>query len=133
MKNNEVPLPSNQKFGYFFTLVFFVLGSYFFFKESLTISYILIFLSLVTVATTFFSPDTLSFFNRMWFRFGMLLNFIISPVVLGIIFFLMITPISIVTNIFGRDELKIKKKASSSFWVYPEVKDLAQKSFKDQF
>ena len=133
MKNNEIPLPSNQKFGYFFTFVFLAVGSYFYVMESLTISYIFIPLAVITLVLTLFIPEALLIFNRMWFRLGMLLNFIVSPIVLGVIFFLMITPISIVTSVFGRDELKIKKKASNSFWVYSNTKSIAEKSFKDQF
>ena len=133
IKLNEALLPSNQKFGYFFTFVFFVVSLYFIFYKSWNIAYIFGALSIVTLSATVLFPRSLSFFNKMWFRLGMVLNFIVSPIVLGIIFFLMISPISIVTNVFGRDELRIKKRGSKSFWIYTDGKSIADKSFRDQF
>jgi hypothetical protein len=57
----------------------------------------------------FFTPQILSPLNQHWFSFGLMLGNIISPIVLGIIFFLLITPIALVTQFFGRDELNMKK------------------------
>jgi hypothetical protein len=55
----------------------------------------------------------------------------VSPIVLGIIFFLLITPVAIITRLFGRDELLIKKREVPSYWIEKEAID--PDSFKDQF
>ena len=64
--------------------------------------------------------------------FGQILGLVISPIVMGSIFFGLITPISIVTRIFGRDELKLEKSGQSSYWIMRESKSNLS-SFKKQF
>ena len=64
--------------------------------------------------------------------FGLYLGIIISPVILGLIYFILITPIAIATRLFGRDELNLKKKKKESYWTDTENK-LHPKTFKNQF
>jgi len=71
--------------------------------------------------------------NRIWYEFGMLLGKVVSPIVLGMIFFLLITPISVMTRMCGRDELKIKKKSLQSYWVDRLPPGPLPESFKNQF
>ena len=137
MQTNTPLLPSNKKFGFFFTFVFSLIGFYFYYKYNFLILYIFISLSFMTLFFTIFYPSKLLIFNKLWFRIGLLLSSVVSPVVLGIIFFLMITPIAIICNMIGRDELrlKIKNKDSdmNSFWIKRNKINLNSISFKDQF
>ena len=91
----------------------------------------------MTLFFTIFYPSKLLIFNKLWFRIGLLLSSVVSPIVLGIIFFLMITPIAIICSMIGRDELrlKIKNKNSNmnSFWIKRNKINLNSISFKDQF
>jgi hypothetical protein len=70
-------------------------------------------LSLLTVA----APDVLTPANRAWMRFGALLGRIVSPLVLGLMFFLTITPVAVITRAFGRDPLRLKRRAVQSYWL----------------
>lgn len=63
-------------------------------------------------------PKLLSPLNRVWLRFGLLLHRIISPLVLGILFFAVITPVAVVTRLFGRDVLRRRlEPAAASYWL----------------
>ena len=76
-------------------------------------------------------PNILESLNYFWFRIGMFLGAIISPVIIGGIFFILITPIAILTRIFGRDVLLIAHKNASTHWV--ERSSVEESSFKNQF
>ena len=110
-------LPTNRKFGWFFVFVFGVLVIYSYFKAWSTVAWIALTFNIFFVVLTLFAPQSLAPLNRIWFEFGILLGRIFSPIVLGIIFFLLITPTSLVTRLFGRDELKIKKRNVESYWI----------------
>ena len=78
------------------------------------------------------NSSLLSPFNLLWFKFGLLLGKIVNPLIMGIFFFILITPISLITKLFGRDELRIKRKSVTTYWIN---KDTAQEStsFKNQY
>lgn len=78
-------------------------------------------------------PAWLAPVNRAWFLLGILLGRIISPIVMGIVFFLLITPVAVVTRSFGRDELRLKRRQVSSYWLDRVTDRLPAESFKDQF
>ena len=89
--------------------------------------------SALFVLVAFWAPQILSPLNRLWFSLGLLLGKIVSPIVLGLIFFLLITPVSLVTRLFGRDELKIKKRTVESYWVDRSPPGPPSESFKNQY
>jgi len=119
-------LPSNKKFGIFFSLIFLILylylSNYFF----LTTSVIFLFLS-------FFYSSFLQPLNKLWFKLGILLGNIISPIVLGFIFFLLITPISVIGKIFKRNPLKIDlDKNIKTYWIRRD-NGFSKEDFNNQF
>ena len=65
--------------------------------------------------------------------FGVLIGKIVSPIILGLIYFIMFTPISIITRLFGRDELNLRSKNSESSWKNREETIIEPESFKNQF
>ena len=126
-------LPSNIKFGWFFAAVFALLGAYCLNENWDIVAIAALITAFILVAITFISPLKLLYLNRMWFELGVLLGKIISPIVLGIIFFIILTPISLITRMFGRDELKIKKLSAKSYWVKRLPPGPDSDSFKNQF
>ena len=133
MKFEKIKLPSNKKFGFFFTFVFILVASYFFFlKESIIIACIFFSLSLAFLLTTFINANALFFLNKLWMRFGQLLGTIINPIVLGIIFFIIFMPYGLIMRFFGRDELRLKLKKRESHWKIREQLKY-QTNFKQQF
>ncbi len=126
-------MPSNNKFGWFFSAVFAVIALYSYSQQLKFFAATVTIVSVLFVATTLLAPQVLTPLNRIWYEIGVLLGKVISPIVLGIIFFVLITPISLITRLFGRDELKIKKLSVQSYWVDRLPPGPPPDSFKNQF
>ncbi len=126
-------LPSNNQFGCFFSAVFAIIALYSYFQHLNTGAFVAAVLFSLFVAVTFFAPQLLTPLNRLWYSLGVLLGKIVSPIVLGGIFFLLITPISLITRLFGRDELKMKKLSVQSYWIDRSPPGPSSESFKNQF
>ena len=131
-KFSEIELPSNKKFGYFFTLIFIILTGYFFVNKSLNLAYIFATISTTLFFITIVKADLLLYPNKLWIRFGLLLGMIISPIVLGVLFFILFTPTAILMKLFGRDELRLKFKKNTSYWIMRE-NQIKSDSFSNQF
>jgi hypothetical protein len=78
-------------------------------------------------------PQLLTPFNWIWMRLGDLIGKVVNPVTLGIIFFVLITPIAFISRLFGRDALSLKKSNVSSYWIDRIPPGPAGDSFKNQF
>ena len=130
----NAPLPSNKKFGLLFFGVFFALALFAYSKnEASLIIALLLFLSGFFLISSFFYQGLLSPLNKAWFMLGLALGKIVSPIVLGIIFFGLITPIALIAKLLGRDELKLKRPKKSSYWSEPIGSNSDADSFKNQF
>ena len=126
-------MPTDKKFGYFFSAVFAIIALLSYLQGLKNFSVPASIVALLFIAVTLVAPKVLSPLNRAWYELGMLLGKIVSPIVLGVLFFLMITPISLITRLFGRDELKIKKLSLHSYWVDRSPPGPSSDSFKNQF
>lgn len=132
MNHKDLKLPSNQKFGLFFAFIFIILSSFFFFGNKAIASFFFLILSVSFLIVSLIKPGLLFPLNKLWMRFGFLLGMVINPIVLGILFFILFTPISIIMKIFGRDELQLRLK-NKSYWKKINKKSLSLESFKNQF
>ncbi len=132
MRFSEIELPSNQKFGFFFTFVFAVAAAYFYYSATIGWAYVFVAATFVFLIITLVKSDTLLPLNKLWMRFGLLLGMIVSPIVLGIIFFGLFTPIAVLMRISGRDELKLKFSRKDSHWIIRH-EPIKTESFKNQF
>jgi hypothetical protein len=108
LKNNDIKIGSNKSFGVVFFIVFLIIALYPMLKGqdlrlwSLIIS--LIFLILGIINSTVLTP-----LNKIWFKFGILLGNIISPIVMAIVFFVVVTPTGIIMKILRKDLIGLKK------------------------
>ena len=132
MNIDELDLPSNQKFGLFFTVVFAVAAVYFYYSDNVTWAYLLIAAAIIFLLVTLIKSDALLPLNKLWIRFGLLLGMVVSPIVLGIIFFGLFTPIAVVMRLSGRDELRLKFTQKESHWI-SRGEPIKSESFKNQF
>jgi hypothetical protein len=126
-------LPTNRKFGWFFAAVFSAVAAYAYWRGWNKVSLVTLIAAISFAVATLLSPQLLAPLNRLWYGLGMLLGKIISPIVLGLIFFVLITPVSLVTRLFGRDELKMKKRNVESYWVDRSPPGPPSDSFKNQY
>ena len=125
---NKIKLPSNKKFGIFFCFIFIILYSYFLYIKNINILLFLI-ISVILLIISIFKPSLLNKLNYLWYKLGIILGKIISPILLSIIFFVLITPIEIFMKIIGRDYLNIIDKNNNSYWKNYKNKI----NMKDQF
>ena len=132
MKFSKIELPSNKKFGFFFTFVFAVTSAYFFYSVNIMWAYLFISASFIFLVITLVKSDALLPLNHLWMRFGLLLSIIVSPVVLGAIFFGLFTPLATIMRLRGRDELKLKFSDKASHWIFRNEPNKSG-SFKNQF
>jgi len=127
-------IPSDKKFGLFFALIFFGFFAYFFFVKSKFLAFVFFILSLIFLLLAIKNPTKLHLLNLLWLRFGLLLGRIINPLVLGILFFVMITPLALFLRLLGRDELQLRNKSYQTFWKKRTGKTLTKREgFKNQF
>ena len=126
---NKNKLPSNRNFGVVFFVVFLIIALWPLINEK-EILYWSLFISIIFFILGMLNAKILTPLNKIWFKFGILLGNIISPIVLSIIFYLIITPTAIILRIFGKDVLNLKNKNSKSYWIKKETK---QSSMKNQF
>ena len=132
MKVKVYDLPSNRKFGFFFTIIFIISSSYFYYEGIYIWFYIFAVLSISFFIITLTKSEMLFPLNKLWMNFGLLLGMIVNPIVLFIIFFGMFFPISIIMRLIKRDELRIKLMNKPSYWV-PRCQAVTVESFKKQF
>ena len=129
MKINKIKISSNKSFGIVFFIVFLIFSIYSIINDneirvwSIVVS--IIFLIMGLRNSRYLTP-----LNIMWCKFGILLGNLISPIVMGLIFFTIVTPIGLLMRIFSKNFLNLKKNNDSSYWV----KTSNQKSkMKNQF
>jgi len=118
-------VPSDRTFGLFFGGVFLLVGIC---KNFPTFSqnYTWFFLAVMMFLAALLYPKCLSLFNRLWMAFGALLHRVMNPIMLGIMFFGIVTPLSLLTKIFGRDALRLRTDPKlSSYWI---TRDPTQKT-----
>ena len=112
----KIKVSSNKSFGIVFS-IFFLLISVYLLLNNDPIYYWSLFVSFIFLVLGLMNSKILSPLNLLWFKFGILLGKIVSPVVMGIIFFLVVTPISIILKIFGKDVLNLKFNNNKTYWI----------------
>ena len=126
---DDIKISSNRSFGIVFFIVFLLVSIYPLINDeeiriwSLIISLIFLFLGLL-------NSQILTPLNQIWFKFGIFLGKIVSPLVMGIIFFLVVTPIGLTMRILGKDLLNTEKFRNKSYWI---KKKGPKSKMKDQF
>ena len=125
----KIKVSSNKSFGIVFS-IFFLLISVYPLLNNDPIYYWSLFVSFIFLVLGLMNSKILSPLNLLWFKFGILLGKIVSPVVMGIIFFLVVTPISKILKIFGKDVLNLKFNNNKTYWI---VKDGPKSNMKKQF
>lgn len=126
--------PSNRSFGFLVAGIFAILSGYAHYRGAgALIVFGWLFAGVVDLLVVLLCPQVLTPFNRAWFKLGELLGKIVSPVVLGVIFFVLIAPVGLIARMLGRDELRLKRRPCHSYWVNRDPLGPAPDSFKNQF
>ena len=125
----KIKISSNKNFGIVFS-IFFLLISIYLLLNNNPIYYWSLFVSFIFLVLGLMNSKILSPLNLLWFKFGILLGKIVAPIIMGVIFFLVVTPISIILKIFGKDVLNLKFNNNKTYWI---EKNGPKSNMKKQF
>ena len=126
---DEIKIGSNKSFGIVFFIVFLLIAAYPLINNGELRIWSLI-LSLAFLILGLLNSKILYPLNKIWFKFGLLLGRIVSPLVMAIIFFLVVTPIGLLMRILNKDLLNLKFNKSKSYWI---EKNEQKSKMKNQF
>ena len=116
MNSNKIKISSNKSFGIVF-FVFFLIISLFPLLKDNNIRIWAIIPAIIFLILGFLNSPILTPLNKIWFKFGILLGNFISPVVMGIVFFVVVTPTALLMRIFGKNLLGLKRNNKKSYWI----------------
>ena len=126
---DDIKISSNRSFGIVFFIVFLLIALYpLSYSGELRVWSTII--SLIFLALGLLNSKILTPLNKLWFKFGILLGKIVSPLIMGIIFFLVVTPIGLIMRLLGKDVLNLKYNKERSYWI---EKDGPKSKMKNQF
>ncbi len=131
--HDRIHLPSNRAFGALFILVFALLAAWQYWLGTLALATFWLSLAVVTAGITIVRPKWLAPFNRAWMALGYLLGRIVSPLVLGIMYAVLIVPVGLVMRIVGRDVMHRRYESKSSYWLERADGLISAERFKNQF
>ena len=116
MNNDNIEISSNRSFGIIFFIVFLLIAIYPLIKnEELRIWSLII--AIIFLILGLLNSKILTPLNKLWFKFGLFLGKIVSPMIIGMIFFLVVTPIAFLMRIIGKDLLNLKFNNDKSYWI----------------
>jgi large-conductance mechanosensitive channel len=116
MEKNKIKISSNKSFGIVFFIFFLIISIYPLFNGG-NIRIWLLFFSIVFLILGLLNSKILSPLNKIWFKFGILLGNVVSPIIMGVVFFLIVTPISITMKLLGKNFLNLKKDKKKTYWI----------------
>ena len=129
MNTKDIKIGSNKSFGIVFAIVFGLISFWPIFKGNDIRIWALI-ISIIFLVLGLVNSKILTPLNKLWFKFGIFLGNFIAPIVMGIIFFLVVTPTGIIMKLLGKDLIKLKKNNEKSYWI---GKKNIKSSMKNQF
>ena len=113
---DDIKISSNRSFGIVFFIVFLLIALYpLTYSQDIRIWSVII--SIIFLVLGLFNSKILTPLNKLWFKFGIFLGKIISPIIMGIIFFLVVTPIGLLMKLLGKDLINLKYNNNKSYWI----------------
>ena len=126
---DDIKISSNRSFGIVFFIVFLLIALYpLTYNEEIRVWSIII--SLIFLVLGLLNSKILTPLNKLWFKFGILLGKVVSPLIMGIIFFFVVTPIGLIMRLLGKDVLNLKYNKNKSYWI---EKSGPKSKMKNQF
>ena len=134
-RSQGVKASSNRGFGWVFVVVFVVIGLWPWLIGGAALRMWSLGIAAVVLAVTLLAPALLALPNKLWLRFGMILNRIMSPVVLGFMFYAVVTPMGWLMRLFGKDSLRTRDpgEVCGSYWIQRDPPGPKPDSLNEQF
>ena len=133
-KNTKTSSASDRSFGVMFGCIFIIIAVLLRIRDKReTLQLWLLLMSCLTFLVSFARPRLLSTPNKLWMKFSLLLARFVSPIILGVLFFVLISPLALALRMFGRDELRLKTKNVVTNWQSRKISGYSLDSFKNQY
>lgn len=133
-KNTKTSSASDRSFGVMFGCIFIIIAVLLRIRDKReTLQLCLLLMSCLTFLVSFARPRLLSTPNKLWMKFSLLLARFVSPIILGVLFFVLISPLALALRMFGRDELRLKTKNVVTNWQSRKISGYSLDSFKNQY
>lgn len=133
-KNTKTSSASDRSFGVMFGCIFIIVAVLLRIRDKReTLQLCLLLMSCLTFLVSFARPRLLSTPNKLWMKFSLLLARFVSPIILGVLFFVLISPLALTLRMFGRDELRLKTKNVVTNWQSRKISGYSLDSFKNQY
>ena len=116
MSNEKIKIGSNKSFGIVFFILFLFIGLHPILNNN-SIRLWSIVIAALFLILGIFNSKLLSPLNKIWYKFGILLSKLISPLIIGLIFFFVVTPTGLLMRIIGKDLLNLKFNKKKSYWI----------------
>ena len=130
LQKSKIKMGSNRNFGLVFFVVFFAISLWPLINNE-QISFVFLFISLVFLFLGFLNSKILTPLNIVWFKFGKILGLLIAPIVMGLVYFAVVTPTGFLMKLFNKDILKKKFiKEKKTYWIN---RDKNKSTMKQQF
>ena len=129
MKNSNIKIGTNKSFGIVFFLFFLIVSLFPLFKDGNIRIWSLI-IAVIFLVLGILNSKILTPLNKIWFRFGILLGSFVSPIVMGVVFFAIVTPTSIIMRVLGKNLLNLKKDNKKTYWI---ARSKIKSMMKNQF
>ena len=129
MNSNNIKISSNRNFGVVFFLFFLIVSIFPLFKDENIRIWSLI-IAIFFLVLGLMNSKILTPLNKTWFKFGILLGNFISPIVMSIVFFAIVTPTSLIMKVLGKNLLNLKKGNKKTYWI---ERSKIESKMKNQF
>ena len=129
MSLKNIKISSNRNFGVVFFIFFMIISLFPLFKDD-NVRVWAVVVAIIFLILGLLNSSVLSPLNKIWFKFGILLGNFISPIIMGVVFFIVVTPTSLIMKLFGKDILNLKKNNKKSYWI---EKSPINSKMKNQF
>ena len=133
-KSSKTSSATDRSFGVMFGCIFVIIAALLRLRdEPQKVQFLLLALSFLTFLISFTRPRLLSTPNKLWMKFSLLLARFVSPIILGVLFYVLISPLALALRLFGRDELRLKTKNLATNWQSRKIDGYSLDSFKNQY
>ena len=116
MNKKQIKISSNKSFGLVFFTFFLIISIIPLLNDGQIIIWSVL-ISLIFLILGLLNSEILTPLNKLWFKFGIFLGNLISPIIMGLIFFSVVTPISILMKLSGKNLLNLKKGSKETYWI----------------
>ena len=129
MKNSNIKIGTNKSFGIVFFLFFLIVSIFPLFQNGNIRIWPLI-MAIIFLILGLLNSKILTPLNKIWFKFGILLGTFVSPIVMGAVFFIIVTPTSLIMKVLGKNLLNLKRDNKKTYWI---EKSKIKSKMKNQF